>query len=332
MATAAQPAQYGFNDTAFSWNAYDDYRPAYPPALWSLIFSHHSTHHPIYTSALDLGCGSGAASATLAHHFSHLTVADPSEHNLASARAKLSSEPFLSSLPRPCTITYHTLPGELPAVDPGTQDMVTMFEAIHWGDAAAIMAQAGRALKPGGTLALANYSPRPTILQNPTAQKLWNAIWQAHTDGIFEPDAAKPAKGPTRLAIEQANAGLAFVPLDPQLWRPGARRINLNCGTGGAATLQLHEGEQVPIAPSRVQPGREGEEEMEMAGWEKVVGPEWFHAYYWDTFQSSRALPDDFEKRVKGLWSRLQEAVKVGGEGGKARIVFPAAVVLASRR
>ena len=113
MATA-KTAKHGFDHPNFSWSAYDQYRPTYPQSLWSLIVSCYDSDHQAYNSALDLGCGSGAASAILAHHFSRITLADPfetiQELHGPNSTPKTSNPAFLA---RATSCTMYVTPKEL---------------------------------------------------------------------------------------------------------------------------------------------------------------------------------------------------------------------------
>ena len=333
MSTDVEPR--GFSLKSFSWSTYDLYSPTYPPSLWSLIFSFHNANScgrsdPSYDSAVDLGCGSGAAFAMLSHYFRHLTLADPSAHNLDSARTKLSSQDLRDALAtqnHTCQLSYSNLPAEERIVPSASQDMITMFEAIHWTNPAPVMAQIAAALKPGGTVALVEYSLRTVIVDNEPAMRVWDEIWQAHVSAVFSGEQTT-AKKAHQLAISQAAAGLDFVPLDPGLWKPRARRININCA-GSAASLRLCSGNP-PTAANVTDAAREQVEWVEgMPGWERDVGRDWFRAYYVDTFQVGTVLPPDHEQRIAPLWERLQEAL--GPEDVRVKVLWPATLLLATR-
>lgn len=323
---------HGFGDPNFSWNEYDQYRPPYPPSVWSLIFSYHEAHGAQLTAALDVGCGSGAASTTLAKHFTAVTLADPSEHNLEAAKAKLGSETFKSSLPHPCEITYKVLPAEESAVPPTSQDLITIFETIHWTDAPKALAQAAQALKPGGTLALVYYSPRCRILDNPFAEEIWNDILRRFMKAIYRPDAETPDRMLIR-GIETGNIGLDHVLLDAGLWAPGARRFQINRKFKGGPDMAFYEGDDTPIVESRVQAGREFLEQIEReTDWDMLVEPLWLEKYVKKTYQTSTPLPSDFHEKIAGLWHDLHEALDNGPrENDKVRITWPVDVVLATR-
>ena len=321
----------GFGDTNFSWKAYDQYRPPYPPSLWSLIFSYHKSHGAQLTAALDVGCGSGAASSTLAKHFSAVTLVDPSEHNLEAARARLGSEHFKSSLPRPCEITYSVLSAEERAVPPSSQDMVTIFETIHWTDVPKAMNQAAQALKPGGTLALVHYGPRCRILGNPHAEQIWNEFWRAWTKATCQPADRIPDETHIR-GLEASNSGLKHVLLDAGLWEHGARRIRINCGFEKEAAMPMCDADDVPMAESHIQAQKESLEEIEReTDWDMLVEPEWFKNLSL-TCQSSDPLPPDFDEKTAGLWHDLYQTLDDGPkEDGKVWITWPVDVVLATR-
>ena len=111
-------------------------------------------------------------------------------------------------------------PAEEGIVPPASQDMVTMFEAIHWTNASLTMAQAAQALKPGGTIAVVHYTPICWILNNPDADRAWKELCQLRIEASYRPDPEHPKRVYMR-AMETSNTGLDFVPLDAELWKPG---------------------------------------------------------------------------------------------------------------
>ena len=330
---SSEHIESGFGDPNFSWNAYERYRPTYPPSLWSRILSYHTASHAAFGSALDVGCGSGAAAATLARHFQAVTLVDPSKHNLESAKARFASDNFQANLSRPCEITYHVLPAEEKAVEQGSQDLVTFFEAIHWTDSRASMIQAAQALRPGGTIALVHYCPRARILNNTRAERIWNDFWRLRVETVYRPDLSD-VNSPNMRAISSSNIGLDFVPLDGKLWRADARRIRINCGNKGAAAMQMFEGDGCPMLESQVQTEREIAEDIDREpDWEMLVEPGWFHEYVTKTIQNDKTFLKNFEAIAADLWRELYEAVDNGPkEDGKVRITWPVAVVLATRQ
>eukprot|EP00066_Takifugu_rubripes_P001154 XP_003962152.1 PREDICTED: uncharacterized protein LOC101073886 [Takifugu rubripes] len=103
--------------------------------------------------AVDLGCGTGQTTRLLAPHFQVVGI-DVSETQLEQARAVLSCP----------NITYRKGTAEdLPFPD-GSVDLITASSAAHYFDESKFMAEANRVLKPGGCIALMDYSSRKTRL------------------------------------------------------------------------------------------------------------------------------------------------------------------------
>lgn len=119
---------------------------------------------------------------------------------------------FKATLPHTCNFSYHVQPAEQAAVEPGSQDIVTIFEAIHWTDAAAVMQQAARGLKPGSTLAIVHYTSNIQMLDNPVARTLWNEIWYDRLMAAFAP--GRDQLPPLRLRwLSQCNSSVNYVAL-----------------------------------------------------------------------------------------------------------------------
>ena len=327
--SSSESLRYGFaTDKDFSWAIYDEHRSVYPPSLWSLIMSYHETHHPNFTSALDLGCGSGAASTTLANHFSHLELADVAQHNIAAANTKLESPDFKATLAHECTFKFHVSRAEDEVVEPETQDMVTMFEALHWCDSAAVMSQAALALKPGGTLALVVYAI-PTILDNAPAQEIWNDIRRELYHSAVDMADSDPAKMAITSGVLQSNTGLDFAMLEPKFWKANAQRITIDCVRKGSVALQTFEGTDAFRAGTHVD-DREEVEQMNLPEWGKTVKHIFFRAWVTETLQLTPKVMDTFAERTGKLWEDLAKAL-AEGDGEETRVVFPAAVVLATK-
>uniref|UniRef100_A0A674P8X2 Zgc:162396 n=1 Tax=Takifugu rubripes TaxID=31033 RepID=A0A674P8X2_TAKRU len=103
--------------------------------------------------AVDLGCGTGQTTRLLAPHFQVVGI-DVSETQLEQARAVLSCP----------NITYRKGTAEdLPFPD-GSVDLITASSAAHYFDESKFMAEANRVLKPGGCIALMDYSSQKTRL------------------------------------------------------------------------------------------------------------------------------------------------------------------------
>jgi SAM-dependent methyltransferase len=99
----------------------------------------------------DLGCGTGALSAALAPYVDRVVAVDASTEMLAAAKERLADARNvdlragdLESLP----------------VEDATLDAAVLFLVLHYvADPAAVLAEAARALKPGGRLVVVDMTP-----------------------------------------------------------------------------------------------------------------------------------------------------------------------------
>lgn len=135
------------NATLFSPVAreYANFRPGYPPELFAWL----AAVAPAREAVWDCGCGSGQASVDLAAHFSRVWATDISAEQIAAARPHER-------------VSYRVAPAERSGLDPGSVDLVTVAQALHWFDVPAFYAEAARVARPGALLAVWNY-PRPRL-------------------------------------------------------------------------------------------------------------------------------------------------------------------------
>lgn len=94
--------------------------------------------------AVDIGSGSGQATVGLAEHFEHVIGVDPSISQIENAK------------PHP-RIEYLVAPAESTGLSPGSADLVTAAQALHWFDAPAFFAEARRLLVSDGAIAVWGY-------------------------------------------------------------------------------------------------------------------------------------------------------------------------------
>lgn len=119
---------------------YADFRPTYPPALFSWLAS----LTPARDMAWDCAAGSGQASADLARHFGRVLATDASAKQIAAAQ------------PHP-QVEYRVAPAEKSGLPDASVDLLTVAQALHWFDLDRFYAEAQRVLKPGGVLAVWTY-------------------------------------------------------------------------------------------------------------------------------------------------------------------------------
>jgi len=117
--------------------SYAAFRPRYPDALFDWVAS----LAPGRTLAWDAATGNGQAARSLAERFARVVATDASAEQIAHAARH----------PR---VEYVVARAEDGGLAPGSCDLVTVAQALHWLDAPAFFAQVHRALRPGGAIAV----------------------------------------------------------------------------------------------------------------------------------------------------------------------------------
>ena len=140
----------------------------------------------------DLGCGTGQMAASLAPFVARVIAVDGSPAMLEAARARLAGAPNVD-----------VREGELESlpIEPGTLDAAVAFLVLHYvAEPADALAQAARALRPGGRLVVVDMMPH----DREEYRQAMGHVWQG-----FEAE---------RLGAWMADAGLTafrYVPLPP---------------------------------------------------------------------------------------------------------------------
>jgi ArsR family transcriptional regulator len=140
----------------------------------------------------DLGCGTGQMAASLAPFVARVLAVDGSPAMLEAARARLAGTP-----------NVEVREGELESlpIEPGTLDAAVAFLVLHYvAEPADALAEAARALKPGGRLLVVDMMPH----DREEYRQAMGHVWQG-----FEAE---------RLGGWMADAGLTafrYVPLPP---------------------------------------------------------------------------------------------------------------------
>ena len=129
---------------------YTQLRRNYHSSVYQYILDHHTNTGGQLSSVLDIGCGPGLATRTLATHFQHATGLDPSPGMIATAQEQgghaISGE----------AITYAVSSAEALADIPNESvDLITAANAAHWFVSMPhFWRRAAEVLKPGGSVAL----------------------------------------------------------------------------------------------------------------------------------------------------------------------------------
>jgi len=134
-------------DTAAT--AYEHYRPDYPPALIDdmLRFAEVTSSARL----LEVGCGTGKATALVARRGCRVDCVDPGAHLLAIARGSCSAWPG---------VRFFLGRFEEVSLVPDCYDLLYAAQAFHWTDPALRWTLCRRYVRPGGTVALIyNYGP-----------------------------------------------------------------------------------------------------------------------------------------------------------------------------
>ncbi|PFH50262.1 hypothetical protein AMATHDRAFT_75728 [Amanita thiersii Skay4041] len=118
-----------------------------------------STHNPLRRlDVLDVGCGGGLLSESLARLGAHTLGIDASLSNIRIAQMHASADPKLRS-----TLTYFHTPAEtLLTADPKRYDVVCSMEVLeHVDNPATFLTTCAQLVKPGGHLFLSTISRTP---------------------------------------------------------------------------------------------------------------------------------------------------------------------------
>ncbi|MBS7690554.1 class I SAM-dependent methyltransferase [Pseudomonas lalucatii] len=113
--------------------AYANYRPQYPAALFDWL----ARHSPQRQRALDIACGNGQASQPLRRHFAQVLACDASIEQLRAGSDWGGVQVFVADAP--------ALP--LPTA---SLDLIVVAQALHWFASPAFFAEIERLLKPRG--------------------------------------------------------------------------------------------------------------------------------------------------------------------------------------
>ncbi|HKR08832.1 MAG TPA: class I SAM-dependent methyltransferase [Gemmatimonadaceae bacterium] len=132
---------------------YAVYRPHYPDSLFTYLATLTDQHE----LALDCGTGNGQAAVALANHFARVVATDPSSAQLANATPRANVE-------------YRVAASDRSGLAPGSVDLVTAAQALHWFNAPAFFAEAKRVVKRSGAVAVWGYGD--PILDTDSLQSL----------------------------------------------------------------------------------------------------------------------------------------------------------------
>lgn len=154
--------------------AYAAARPHYPGALYDMLVA----HAPGSSLAWDCGCGSGQATGALAARFERVLATDVSVEQLAVAS------------PHHRVRYVEGQAESMPTLATSSVDLVTVATAVHWFDIPRFYAEAARALRPGGLLAMWAYasheiSPEVDAWTQIYARDVVGEYWQGVSQSLL---------------------------------------------------------------------------------------------------------------------------------------------------
>lgn len=323
-----------YTDTAegaWSWDVYAQYRPSYPPSLWSSWLAYHTGPlHAIH----EVGCGGALGTLGLLQtmaqpqrqQLQHLVLSDPGPDNVTTAASVLA--PMKAQLPTDVQMSYNVARAEDPITTSSSLDFVMACECMHWTDPRVALPVMAAPLRPGGTLALVYYNGYPSIRQAKAARALENVFTARYRELCMAESGGKVGQVADR-GFLQSCTGLDFVPLDGAAWTD-VRRVFYNMPVGTTWPL---EGEVKEIADQVNLPASCIDKEKEQLmwvekdeGWEKNgVGVDFFKG-------NLMMLPEFFNDKVfEGKEWKIFEGI-LEEFGGSLDVYYAVSVVLARKK
>lgn len=155
--------------------AYRAFRPRWPGEVFTRILARVPAPR---RRAVDLGAGTGMVAHALVEHVEEVAAVEPDERMLAQLE------------PHARLRAAHAR-AEDARFEPASLDLVTVGNAFHWMDGAAVLARVHGWLRPGGCLAVFRYAP-PHAARGELAALLaheYEVEWRGHVHArLRDPD------------------------------------------------------------------------------------------------------------------------------------------------
>jgi SAM-dependent methyltransferase len=302
---------------ADQWEAYRSYRPQYPVSLFQRIYTYHIINGGTFDgTAHDAGCGPGITAGILSLQFKQVICSDFSQTAIDSAKTNL-----LGSSQKPCksftnsNFTFKLSSAEdMSWITPGTIDMITMSEALHWTDTTRTIAAAAQALKPNGTFA-AWYYTQPRFPDNPAIESIFRdlqSLWcKLRRDFSQESERT--------LWVEQSGYDCVAFPSDT--WDE-VTRIKVN--TSGNKNIWVRDDDLCHVrSESQVSHSDQVEYIENAKDWQQQVDLDWIRGWFESLF------PTVDTGHLNDTLRKLEAAY---GAQKSVRAVWPVVILLASRK
>jgi ubiquinone/menaquinone biosynthesis C-methylase UbiE len=188
-------ARSGYLREGFA-DIYDRYRPS-PPAAVLDILEFLIGRPP--RLVVDLGCGTGLSTRVWASRAAEVVGVEPNPRMLEQAQAR-TSEPNVRYVQAYATETR---------IAADSADLVTAWQAFHWMEPQAALAEAARILRHGGAFAACDYDVPPTV--EPEVDAAFGALVDARREARQRLGlAAGAASWPKERHIEQIRKSGRF--------------------------------------------------------------------------------------------------------------------------
>ncbi len=179
---------------------YDRWREDYPPPLFASIVDEAPDAPPL---AADVGAGTGLATARLLEASPQgwtVMAVEPGADMRGRLEARFAAEP---------RVRVVAAPGEALPVEDGALAVITVCAAFHWLDQPTFMAEARRALAPGGVLA---------VVRNNRVEGAAMAAMSSWLKAHSEEDAAWRQTPEQQAAVLEAAPGFGAVIVRKAPW------------------------------------------------------------------------------------------------------------------
>lgn len=157
--TTLQSGQSTTEKTFRSYNseqgkAYAKVRRNYHRSVYEAVLSHHGSSGGQFDTCVDIGCGPGFVTLTLAAHFTDAIGLDPSEGMINTARSFGGITSASNAIHFEISTAEELGSNLTPPISESSVDLITAANAAHWFNMSGFWPSAARILKPGGTVAL----------------------------------------------------------------------------------------------------------------------------------------------------------------------------------
>jgi trans-aconitate 3-methyltransferase len=295
------------------WTIYRKYRPVYPHSLFQRIYTYHIANGGSFDgTAHDAGCGPGITAEILALQFKHLICSDYSESAIAAAKDHLLAGTNAKTANAGFTFRVSNAE-DMSWIEPGTIEMVTMSEALHWTDTIRTLEAAHRVLKSGGTFA-AWYYTQPRFQDNPAVDRLFRQL-QSHWCKLRRDFSAESER---TLWVEQT--GYDYIAFPKSQWA-AVNRIKFN--TGDDQEIWIRDDDLFGMRYDNCVAEGEHLELIETSDWTQIIDVDWLRGW----FQSLSPRVD--QRHLSETLEQLEEAL---APSGQSRAVWPVVLLLASKR